>query len=81
MIPKYIAPYIILKCVSWFQIDLDFAYMYPKKEMNLFNKFEIFKHKLKMFLNKNSINIGIQGSQLLTKLNEPINNDKCITFT
>jgi len=55
--------------------------MHPNKEMNLFSKFEVFKDKLKMYLNQNSVNIGVSGLPFLTKLNAPINNSKCITFT
>lgn len=40
--------------------------------MCLFNKFDTFKDKLKVYLNNNSLNIGNKGSELLTKLNNPL---------
>ncbi|XP_050063205.1 uncharacterized protein LOC126552528 [Aphis gossypii] len=53
-------------------VDIDFAHLYPDKTMCLFQKFETFKNKLKIYLSKNCINIGSQGLKLFKILETPL---------
>lgn len=49
--------------------------------MCLFNTFETYKDKLKVYLNNNSVNIGSKGSELFTKFNNQLIPGKCNYFS
>ncbi|KAF0683352.1 Thymidine kinase, partial [Aphis craccivora] len=65
MMNTYIA---LSKPTGHILIDIDFNYMYAGKEMSLFDKFHIFKEKLKIYLEIKGINIS---KSLIDKLTAP----------
>ncbi|XP_060845953.1 LOW QUALITY PROTEIN: uncharacterized protein LOC132925584 [Rhopalosiphum padi] len=65
MLNTYIA---LSKPTGHIFIDIDFNYMYVGKEMSLFEKFPIFKEKLKVYLEIKEINIS---KSLIDKLIAP----------
>ncbi|XP_022183777.1 uncharacterized protein LOC111043186 [Myzus persicae] len=65
MMNTYIA---LTKPTGHILIDIDFNYMYAGKQMSLFDKFPIFKEKLKIYLEIKQINIS---KNLIGKLTAP----------
>lgn len=64
--------YMNIPIVSLFQIDIDFIHLYSGKETNFFQKFEMFKEKLKKLLEIKKISsIDINLINRLTAPNIP----------